>query len=151
MLSGWCRFHLSWCWQLNHTVSTLTLSKFTILTCRDLQSVSCGLEYNPTWRSCRRISLQARSFLRASFIRSLSINTGDPYILQCVLSILTTSLSFFTQFYSSAIVAFTLLFSTFAIGLRCFSDFDKGLQSSKVHGQSYRPVANPRKADLFGN
>lgn len=31
------------------------------------------------------------------------------------------------------IVAFLLLFTTFAIGLRCFADFDKGLQSSKTH------------------
>jgi len=30
------------------------------------------------------------------------------------------------------IVAFILLFATFAVGLRCFSDFDQGLQSSKV-------------------
>ncbi|GJE95127.1 hypothetical protein PsYK624_113080 [Phanerochaete sordida] len=31
------------------------------------------------------------------------------------------------------IVAFLLLFATFAVGLRCFADFDKGLQSSKTH------------------
>jgi hypothetical protein len=31
-----------------------------------------------------------------------------------------------------AIVAFILLFGTFAVGLRCFADFDRGLQSSKV-------------------
>ncbi|KAI0082677.1 hypothetical protein K474DRAFT_1584776 [Panus rudis PR-1116 ss-1] len=31
------------------------------------------------------------------------------------------------------IVAFLLLFATFAVGLRCFSDFDKGLLSSKLH------------------
>jgi len=29
--------------------------------------------------------------------------------------------------------AFILLFATFAVGLRCFSDFDKGLQASKTH------------------
>ncbi|KAJ3528150.1 hypothetical protein NM688_g8033 [Phlebia brevispora] len=38
------------------------------------------------------------------------------------------------------IVAFLLLFTTFAVGLRCFADFDKGLQESKLHGQSYKPV-----------
>jgi len=32
-----------------------------------------------------------------------------------------------------AISAFILLLATFAVGLRCFSDFDRGLQSSKVH------------------
>ncbi|TFY72715.1 hypothetical protein EVG20_g296 [Dentipellis fragilis] len=31
------------------------------------------------------------------------------------------------------IVAFILLLATFAIGLRCFSDFDKGLYKSKTH------------------
>lgn len=31
------------------------------------------------------------------------------------------------------IVAFLLLFATFAVGLRCFSDFDKGLAPAKMH------------------
>ncbi|EJD05887.1 uncharacterized protein FOMMEDRAFT_145248 [Fomitiporia mediterranea MF3/22] len=31
------------------------------------------------------------------------------------------------------IVAFLLLFATFAVGLRCFSDFDKGLADAKMH------------------
>ena len=53
---------------------------------------------------------------------------------------------------STAIVAFLLLFATFAVGLRCFADFDKGLQTSKTHGQSYRPVATKlTKLDLFGD
>lgn len=51
----------------------------------------------------------------------------------------------------TAIVAFLLLFTTFAIGLRCFADFDKGLRKSKQHGQSYRPVATSIKEDLFGD
>ncbi|PAV23703.1 UPF0658 membrane [Pyrrhoderma noxium] len=36
------------------------------------------------------------------------------------------------------IVAFILLFTTFAVGLRCFSDFDKGLAEAKMHGQYSR-------------
>ncbi|KAI8998694.1 hypothetical protein BD414DRAFT_475798 [Trametes punicea] len=32
------------------------------------------------------------------------------------------------------LIAFLLLFATFAIGLRCFADFDKGLLKSKMHG-----------------
>ncbi|KAH9854170.1 hypothetical protein C2E23DRAFT_819858 [Lenzites betulinus] len=48
------------------------------------------------------------------------------------------------------LIAFLLLFSTFAIGLRCFADFDKGLLKSKLHGQSYRPVGAPYKSSLFG-
>jgi len=37
------------------------------------------------------------------------------------------------------IVAFLLLFSTFAVGLRCFADFDRGLLASKVHNVPKRP------------
>lgn len=49
---------------------------------------------------------------------------------------------------SLAVVAFILLFGTFAVGLRCFADFDRGLQPSKVNGGShYAPVLV--KMDLF--
>ncbi|KAJ3936858.1 MAG: hypothetical protein NXY57DRAFT_884991 [Lentinula lateritia] len=37
------------------------------------------------------------------------------------------------------IVAFLLLFGTFVVGLRCFSDFDRGLLPSKVHDVNKRP------------
>ncbi|KAE9400811.1 hypothetical protein BT96DRAFT_956777 [Gymnopus androsaceus JB14] len=47
------------------------------------------------------------------------------------------------------IVAFLLLFATFAVGLRCFSDFDRGLLPSKSHGQSYKPVST--KLDMFND
>ncbi|KAF9052619.1 hypothetical protein BJ165DRAFT_1441405 [Panaeolus papilionaceus] len=40
------------------------------------------------------------------------------------------------------IIAFLLLLATFAAGLRCFSDFDRGLQSSKVNSLPVRPSAN---------
>ncbi|KAJ7632600.1 hypothetical protein FB45DRAFT_508987 [Roridomyces roridus] len=46
------------------------------------------------------------------------------------------------------VVAFILLFGTFAVGLRCFADFDRGLLASKVNGQSYAPVAT--KLEFFG-
>ncbi|OJT06077.1 UPF0658 Golgi apparatus membrane protein C23H3.04 [Trametes pubescens] len=36
------------------------------------------------------------------------------------------------------IIAFLLLFATFAIGLRCFADFDKGLLKSKLHDVTFR-------------
>ncbi|KAF8163287.1 hypothetical protein B0H34DRAFT_694846 [Crassisporium funariophilum] len=39
------------------------------------------------------------------------------------------------------IIAFVLLLATFAVGLRCFSDFDRGLQSSKVNSVPLRPGA----------
>ncbi|KIK59908.1 hypothetical protein GYMLUDRAFT_168967 [Collybiopsis luxurians FD-317 M1] len=47
------------------------------------------------------------------------------------------------------IVAFLLLFATFAVGLRCFSDFDRGLISSKVHDVNKRPKYS--KSDSAGN
>jgi len=34
-----------------------------------------------------------------------------------------------------AIIAFLLLLGTFAVGVRCFRDFDRGLKTSKVHCQ----------------
>ncbi|KAF8077961.1 hypothetical protein FPV67DRAFT_1463611 [Lyophyllum atratum] len=40
------------------------------------------------------------------------------------------------------IVAFILLFGTFAVGLRCFADFDRGLQASKVNALPTRPKYN---------
>jgi len=40
------------------------------------------------------------------------------------------------------IVAFILLFATFAVGLRCFADFDRGLQASKVNALPTRPKYN---------
>ncbi|KAI0807376.1 hypothetical protein C8Q74DRAFT_1362887 [Fomes fomentarius] len=36
------------------------------------------------------------------------------------------------------IIAFLLLFATFAIGLRCFADFDKGLIKSKLHEPAFQ-------------
>uniref|UniRef100_A0A0W0F944 Uncharacterized protein n=1 Tax=Moniliophthora roreri TaxID=221103 RepID=A0A0W0F944_MONRR len=38
------------------------------------------------------------------------------------------------------IVAFLLLFATFAVGLKTFADFDRGLAESKVNGGSYVPM-----------
>jgi hypothetical protein len=49
----------------------------------------------------------------------------------------------------TALSAFLLLFSTFAVGLRCFADFDRGLKESKTDGQSYTPMRT--KPDLFGD
>lgn len=48
-----------------------------------------------------------------------------------------------------AIVAFLLLFATFGVGLRCFSDFDQGLAPAKMHGQ-YSPVTTEVK-EFLGN
>ncbi|KAJ7097943.1 hypothetical protein B0H15DRAFT_1008462 [Mycena belliarum] len=79
--------------------------------------------------------LAASSYLY-KLVRIYEPQTRDLYATTRV------SLTIFT------IVAFILLFGTFAVGLRCFSDFDRGLQASKVNGQSYTPVVT--KLELFG-
>ncbi|KAJ7109359.1 hypothetical protein C8R44DRAFT_802315 [Mycena epipterygia] len=48
------------------------------------------------------------------------------------------------------IVAFILLFGTFAVGLRCFADFDRGLQASKVNAVPTRPKYS-QKENSAGN
>lgn len=50
----------------------------------------------------------------------------------------------------TAIVASLLLFATFGIGCKCFHDFGRGLQSSKMHGQYYKPIATQLKETLLG-
>ncbi|KAG2750061.1 hypothetical protein P692DRAFT_20730427 [Suillus brevipes Sb2] len=47
------------------------------------------------------------------------------------------------------VVAFLLLSTSLAIGIKCFRDFDKGLHESKAHGQSYTPV-KMQVIDVFG-
>ncbi|KAF9264697.1 hypothetical protein L218DRAFT_998206 [Marasmius fiardii PR-910] len=44
------------------------------------------------------------------------------------------------------VVAFLLLFATFVVGLKTFSDFDRGLAESKLNGQSYQPVSTKLQA-----
>ncbi|KAJ2916014.1 hypothetical protein MD484_g4387, partial [Candolleomyces efflorescens] len=44
------------------------------------------------------------------------------------------------------IMAFLLLFSTFTVGLRCFSDFDKGLAASKIHSAPTRPSLQTKES-----
>jgi hypothetical protein len=48
------------------------------------------------------------------------------------------------------IVAFILLFASFAVGLRCFADFDRGLQASKVNDIPTRPKYS-QKENSAGN
>ncbi|EPT06019.1 hypothetical protein FOMPIDRAFT_1044491 [Fomitopsis schrenkii] len=68
----------------------------------------------------------------------------DPASEQTYLSTRATLTTF-------TIVASLLLFATFGIGCKCFHDFDRGLQSSKMHGQYYKPVATQLKETLLGN
>lgn len=82
-------------------------------------------------------SLQTGPILSTRFEGTVCHNQSNTYDLQSVYFILPSH-KWFLPF--AAIVAFILLFLTFAVGLRCFADFDRGLHSSKVNGQ-YAPVA----------
>ncbi|TFY67275.1 hypothetical protein EVJ58_g1737 [Rhodofomes roseus] len=68
----------------------------------------------------------------------------DPASEQTYLSTRATLTTF-------TIVASILLFATFGIGCKCFHDFDRGLMSSKMHGQYYKPIATQLKETLLGN
>jgi len=65
--------------------------------------------------------LAALSYFLYKLVRFYQPSSRDQYATT------RATLTIFT------IVAFLLLFLTFAVGLRCFADFDKGLISSKVH------------------
>ncbi|KAL6308966.1 hypothetical protein BKA93DRAFT_760444 [Sparassis latifolia] len=47
------------------------------------------------------------------------------------------------------IAASLLLFATFGMGVRCFADFDKSLDKSKLHGGYYKPLAISMVHDLI--
>lgn len=72
------------------------------------------------------LMLAAESYFIFKLVRFYEPVSRDQYIT--VRATLTT----FT------IIAFLLLFATFAIGLRCFADFDKGLLKSKLHDVTFR-------------
>lgn len=89
----------------------------------------------------------------------LAVQREIKSVMTTSLVLMLASLSYFiyklVRFYSPAsapqykttratlttftIIAFLLLLSTFAVGLRCFSDFDRGLRSSKEHSVPVRP------------
>jgi len=73
------------------------------------------------------LMLAAMSYFLYKLVRFFQPASREQYI--------TTrgSLATFT------IVAFTLLFASFAVGMKCFADFDRGLQQSKVNDVPVRP------------
>ncbi|KAG9226327.1 hypothetical protein CCMSSC00406_0003206 [Pleurotus cornucopiae] len=72
------------------------------------------------------IMLAAMSYFY-KLVRFFQPSSRDQYATTRV------SLTIFT------IVAFLILFASFVVGLRCFSDFDQGLDSSKMHAVHSRP------------
>ncbi|KAF8921323.1 hypothetical protein CPB85DRAFT_1270284, partial [Mucidula mucida] len=91
----------------------------------------CGLAVKREIKWIMSISLvmmlAAESYFLYKLVRFYQPESREQY------STTRATLTIFT------IVAFLLLFMTFAVGLRCFADFDRGLQASKVNGQ-YAPV-----------
>lgn len=93
--------------------------------------VLCGLAVQREVKSVMTISLvmmlAALSYFLYKLVRFYQPGSAEQY------ETTRATLTIFT------IVAFILLLATFAVGLRCFSDFDRGLQSSKVHSIPVRP------------
>jgi hypothetical protein len=87
--------------------------------------VLCGLAVQREIKWIMTVSLVLMLAAQSYFIYKL-IRFYQPS-QAAVYSTTRASLTLFT------IVAFLLLFCTFAVGLRCFADFDRGLLSSKVH------------------
>ncbi|EMD38539.1 hypothetical protein CERSUDRAFT_82818 [Gelatoporia subvermispora B] len=102
----------------------------------------CGLAVQREIKSLMTVSLvimlAAEAYFVYKLIRFYEPDSEGQYVTT------RATLTVFT------IVALLLMFTTFVVGLRCFTDFDKGLLSSKLHGQFYRPVNSSLMDDLFG-
>jgi len=104
--------------------------------------VLCGVAVQREIKSIMTVSLvmmlAAESYFLYKLVRFYQPASRDQY------KTTRATLTIFT------IVAFILLFATFAVGLRCFADFDRGLQASKVNDAPKRPQYSPH-ADSAGN
>ncbi|OCH95547.1 hypothetical protein OBBRIDRAFT_788096 [Obba rivulosa] len=92
--------------------------------------IGCGLAVQREIKWLMSVSLVLMLAAEAYFyklVRFYEPNSEGQYITT------RATLTVFT------IVAFLLLFATFVVGLRCFTDFDKGLLSSKLHDITWRP------------
>ncbi|KAF7440485.1 hypothetical protein PC9H_000830 [Pleurotus ostreatus] len=85
-----------------------------------------AMSYLSANRDCPR-STGLIFFIVYKLVRFFQPSSRDQYATTRV------SLTIFT------IVAFLILFASFVVGLRCFSDFDQGLDSSKMHAVHSRP------------
>jgi len=93
--------------------------------------VLCGIAVEREIKSIMTLSLimmlAAESYFIYKLVRFYEPESREQYATT------RATLTIFT------IVAFILLFATFAVGLRCFSDFDKGLRTSKMNEVANRP------------
>jgi hypothetical protein len=93
----------------------------------------------PTMTHVHPTSLQTRPLLRAEHSLGVQLDAHDAHLLQFATSIPPTPAPADAPL--TAILAFIVLFATFAVGLRCFADFDKGLIEAKT--ASLRPQRPP--------
>jgi hypothetical protein len=100
--------------------------------------ILCGLAVTREIKSVMAISLvmmlAALSYFLYKLVRFYEPASREQYL---------TTRATLTTF---TVVAFILLLATFAVGLRCFADFDRGLQSSKVHSIPVRPSASMKNS-----
>ncbi|KAI0957532.1 hypothetical protein AcW1_005896 [Taiwanofungus camphoratus] len=93
--------------------------------------IICGVAVQREIKSLMSISLVLMLAAQTYFIYKLD-RFYDPHTRYEYISTRAT-LTVFT------IATSLLLFATFGVGIRCFLDFDKGLQTSKLHDITWRP------------
>ena len=102
--------------------------------------VLCGIALEREIKWLMSISLvmmlAAMSYFLYKLVRFYQPESRDPYLTT------RATLTVFT------VVSFVLLLATFAVGLRCFSDFDRGLIASKVNAA---PKKQKYADDLTGH
>jgi uncharacterized membrane protein YidH (DUF202 family) len=105
--------------------------------------ILCGLavqrEIKPVMAISLVMMLASLSYFIYKLVRFYQPQNAEQY------STTRASLTIFT------IIAFLLLFVSFGIGLRCFSDFDRGLRESKVMSPPTRPGFQPKESSKYGN
>ncbi|CAA7271713.1 unnamed protein product [Cyclocybe aegerita] len=102
--------------------------------------IFCGIAVQREIKSVMTLSLvlmlAAQSYFLYKLVRFYQPSSSEQY------ETTRATLTVFT------IIAFLLLLATFAVGLRCFSDFDRGLQTSKVHSVPIRPSASTKNSGM---
>jgi len=105
------------------TVAAIPVVLFLLAAC----GIAVGREIKWLMTVSLAMMLAAMSYFLFKLVRFYEPSTTQQY---------ATTRATLTTF---TLVAFVLLFGTFAVGLRCFADFDRGLQASKVNDLRSRP------------
>jgi len=113
--------------QTNSAEFGITIAAIPIVLCL---LILCGLAVQREIKSIMTLSLilmvAALTYFIFKLVRFYSPDTRDQYL---------TTRATLTTF---TVIALILLIASFAVGLRCFTDFDRGLRHSKT-----RDVAGP--------